>query len=341
MGPPGHDDDGLRQARLLLERGHYRAALGLLAPLAETWPVTLEAGAEVRLLMATAHQGLGERQAALACCRAAAAGGSRWRRHAEAVLEILEAPELRRPADWALTLPRLEEAPPLEGRRGGGGSRRMPGPPPPPAAPVGRTRAPVGFALVATAVLLLLTVLLSGCLRIETTLDFAAPGRVRLEQRLLDANGRDLRDGRRLPAVVLLTPAQLRQRLAAETVRAADVLGHPLPPPQLDWHERNWIVGVWQRIDLHWDLRDLEPVAGLELPLHLRPLSPSAVKLAEPLATDDDPAGGRLWQLQPGAVNRLQLACWRWSALGLGSVAIVAAVLLVLLLQRLLPTSTP
>lgn len=341
MGAPGHDDQRLPQARRLLERGDYRSALALLQPLAETWPVTLEAGAEVRLLMATAHQGLGERQAAVACCREAAAGGSRWRRQAEAVLEILEAPELRRPADWALTLPRLEEAPPLEGRRGGGGGRRLPGPPAP-AAPVGRTRAPVGFAVVATVLLLLLTLLLSGCLRIDTTLEFPAPGRVRLEQRLLDANGRELRDGRQVPAAAaLLTPGQLRQRLAAETLRAAEVLGQPLPSPELDWHERNWIVGVGQRIELRWDLSTLEPVAGLELPMHLRPLSPRAVKRAEPLATDDDPAGGRLWQLQPGAVNRLQLACWRWSALGLGSIAIVTAVLLVLLLQRLLPVPPP
>ena len=110
------------------------------------------------------------------------------------------------------------------------------------------------------------------------------------------------------------------------------------PPPELDWRERNWLVGVWQRIDLRWDLSSLDPVAGLDLPLHLRPLNAPAVRLAEPIPTDDDPAGGRLWQLQPGAVNRLQLACWRWSALGLGAVAIGVAVLLVLVLQRLLPT---
>jgi len=335
MGAPAHDDQGLRQARRLLDRGDYRSALALLEPLAEAWPVSLEAGAEVRLLMATAHQGLGQRQEAVACCRAAAAGGSRWRRQAEAVLEILEAPELRRPAEWALTLPRLEEAAPLEGRRGAGGSRPRPGTAPP-AAPVGRTRAPVGFAVVATALLLLLTVLLAGCLRIETTLDFEAPGRVRLEQRLLDASGRELRDGRQ--PVAVLTPRQLQQRLAADAERAAAVLGRPLPPPELDWRERNWLVGVWQRIDLRWDLSSLDPVAGLDLPLHLRPLNAPAVRLAEPIPTDDDPAGGRLWHLQPGAVNRLQLACWRWSALGLGAVAIGAAVLLVLVLQRLLPT---
>ncbi|MCF8131489.1 MAG: DUF3153 domain-containing protein [Synechococcus sp. Tobar2m-G35] len=336
MGAPAHDDQGLRQARLLLERGDYRGALALLEPLAEAWPVTLEAGAELRLLMATAHQGLGQRQQAVACCRAAAAGGSGWRRQSEAVLEILEAPELRRPAEWGLTLPRLEDAAPLEGRRGGGGARRSSGSPPP-AAPVGRTRAPVGFALVATALLLLLTVLLAGCLRIETTLEFPAPGRVRLEQQLLDASGRELRDG--MQTVAVLTPRQLRQRLTSEAERAAMVLGRPLPPPELDWHERNWLVGVWQQIELRWDLSSLDPVAGLELPLHLRPLTAPAVRLAEPIPTDDDPAGGRLWQLQPGAVNRLQLACWRWSALGLGAVAIGAAVLLVLVLQRLLPSA--
>jgi hypothetical protein len=335
MGTPAHHDQGLRQARLLLERGDYRAALVLLEPLAEALPGTLEAGAEVRLLMATAHQGLGQRLEALACCRAAAAGGSRWRRRAEAVLDILEAPELQRPAAWALTLPRLEEAPPLEGRRGGGGARRNPGSPAP-AAPVGRTRAPVGFAVVATVLLLLLTVLMAGCLRIETTLEFPAPGQVRLDQRLLDASGRDLRDDR--PPVALLTPSQLRRRLATDTEKAAAVLGRPLSPPELDWQERNWLVGVWQQIELRWDLSSLDPGAGLELPVHLRPLNAADVRLAEPIPADADPAGGRLWQLQAGAVNRLQLACWRWSVLGLGAVAIGAAVLLVLVLQRLMPS---
>ncbi|MDA0964489.1 MAG: DUF3153 domain-containing protein, partial [Cyanobacteria bacterium] len=41
------------------------------------------------------------------------------------------------------------------------------------------------------------------------------------------------------------------------------------------------------------------------------------------------------WRLEPGAVNTLQLSCWRWSKLGLGTLAISLLLLLVALLQRL------
>ena len=42
-----------------------------------------------------------------------------------------------------------------------------------------------------------------------------------------------------------------------------------------------------------------------------------------------------LWPLQSGRLNVLELRCWRWSRLGLGSCAIAAGLVLVSLLQRM------
>jgi hypothetical protein len=39
--------------------------------------------------------------------------------------------------------------------------------------------------------------------------------------------------------------------------------------------------------------------------------------------------------LQPSALNRLELSCWRWSRLGLGAVGVALLLGLVSLLQRL------
>jgi hypothetical protein len=41
------------------------------------------------------------------------------------------------------------------------------------------------------------------------------------------------------------------------------------------------------------------------------------------------------WPLRPGALNRLQLSCWRWSALGLGAVGVVLLLAVVLALASL------
>ena len=69
-------------------------------------------------------------------------------------------------------------------------------------------------------------------------------------------------------------------------------------------------------------------------------MRPQALRLAEPLAAlpVQRPADGEAalrWPLQPGALNRLELFCWRWSRLGLGAVGVALLLGLVSLLQRL------
>jgi hypothetical protein len=65
-----------------------------------------------------------------------------------------------------------------------------------------------------------------------------------------------------------------------------------------------------------------------------------ALRRAEPLPAQllrrrkPEPPALR-WPLQPGAVNRLELACWRWSRLGLGALGVALLLALVSLLQRL------
>jgi hypothetical protein len=42
-----------------------------------------------------------------------------------------------------------------------------------------------------------------------------------------------------------------------------------------------------------------------------------------------------LWPLEIGQVNRIDIRCWRWSGLGLGSLVILAGLVLVLSLQTI------
>jgi hypothetical protein len=76
------------------------------------------------------------------------------------------------------------------------------------------------------------------------------------------------------------------------------------------------------------------------LKLALEPLPQRAIRQAEPLAVQALPAGqGRpstlIWPLQPGALNQLEVSCWRWSRLGVGALVIALLLGLVTLLQRL------
>ncbi|KAF0652515.1 hypothetical protein L107_12641 [Cyanobium sp. Copco_Reservoir_LC18] len=360
------EEDPLAEARRALDRGEYGQVLRLLEPLQEERSPLTAAGAELRLLMATALMGQGRTDQAAACCRGLVrCRDATLRAQAKALLLVLEAPELRRPSNWSLTLPDLAGTTPLEGVGGGVSrrSRRRPEPPPPP--PVGPTRAPVGFALVVAVVLLLLATLLGGCMQVRTELRFEGPGRLQVSHQLRSDTGTDSPWQRRFVAALagqaegIAAPGPFRpsggrgDRLVSTPVLPAGealaalvgslelagrLSGVPLAAPVVVWEERNWLLGVRQRLQLELDLQALETIPGLDLAIVLDPVRPAAVLRASPAAVAAAPPadGGHrrlLWPLTPGQVNVLQLRCWRWSALGLGAAAVGLALPLVLGLQ--------
>ncbi|MFM7676853.1 MAG: DUF3153 domain-containing protein [Synechococcus sp.] len=348
--------DPLAAARRGLESGEYGLVLRVLAPLAEEHPPTSSLGGELRLLMATAWMGQGQSERAAECCRSLhRCRDPLLRAQAKDLLTVLEAPALQRPREWSLTLPTLSEAPALEGSRGGAlRRRRREGPPPPPPPPVGATRAPLGFAAVVIA-LVLLALSLGGCMQVRSEVHFEGPGRLRLEHRLRSDSGRITPWQRQLGRALegegfrrsqeggtevlrggTEPAAPALEQLARQFVEGARLGGLELPPPRLELRERNWGVGVRQELRLEIDLRDLAAVPGLDLGLELVPVRAAAVRSAAPWPTREGrQAGSRLWPLQPGARNQLELRCWRWSALGLGSAAVVGLLVVVSLLQSL------
>jgi hypothetical protein len=362
-------EDPLAEARWALDRGEYGQVLRLLEPLQEECSALTSAGAELRLLMATALMGQGRTDQAAACCRALVrCQDPTLRAQAKALLMVLEAPELRRPRNWSLTLPDLAGTTPLEGVGAGvtGRSRRLPEPPPPP--PVGPTRAPVGFAVVVAVVLLLLASLLGGCMEVRTELHFEGPGRLQVSHQLRSPAGPQSPWQRRFVAAleghepqipspgpfrlsgasgeqILSTPVLPALQALGSLAGSLEVAGHlsgvALVAPVVRWEERNWLVGVRQHLLLELDLQPLEAIPGLDLALVLAPVRPAAVLQAAPTGLAPAPPGERtgrrrlIWPLQPGQINVLELRCWRWSGLGVGAAAVGLALPLVLALQAI------
>lgn len=352
----------LLEAKTAIERGNYPRAVALLEPLCASISPLQPQGDVLRLLLATALMGQGEGERAAACCRSLESCGDPQRRaQARQLLQVLEAPALRRPRDWSLTLPRLDQAPPLEGWAGNPRSsgRAKPAPPAPPPPPVGETRSPRGFIVLVVVVLLALVMssLLSGCMRVETELAFSGPGRLHLQHRLEPVAGTPLPFQRRLAATLasqhppyrvredgaatvlaspLLTPTTAAASLRDLADQASALVGVDLPPPLLEWRETNWLIGVRQRIRIDLDLQSLPRLPGLNLRLRLTPLPRRAIRAATPLAAEGlADARAVVWPLRLGERNTLELRCWRWNPLGIGGLAVGAALLLVVLVQRM------
>jgi len=252
--------------------------------------------------------------------------------------------------------------------------RRAAAPKPEAPPPVGPLEAPRGFAALVVALLLsvLLSQLLGGCMRVRSEIHFAGPGRLQISHALRPASGTPSPLQQRFAAVlgqsrnggfqrhrqgaqeILQTPVLAAPEALAALGQSLSLIGElaatPLPPPTLELRERNWLVGVRQHLLLDLDLTAVPNLPGLQLEVLLDPVAPGDVTRAEPLAprsegeTSDanaparDPGqrGGKvLWPLQIGSRNTLELECWRWSPLGLGSLVIALLLVLSLALQRL------
>ncbi|MFI0403003.1 MAG: DUF3153 domain-containing protein [Cyanobium sp.] len=355
-----HLSTAFAEAKVAIERGNYARAVALLEPMLDEYSPMQPPGDILRLLLATALMGQGQGEQAAACCRSLQSCADPQRRaQARDLLQVLEAPALKRPRDWSLTLPRLDQAPPLEGVGGWRRSKRLQKAESPPPPPVGPTQSPRGFVAVVVALLvaMLLGFLLSGCLRVETDLIAVAPGRVRLEHRLRPVADTPLPFQRAFSAALaaeeppykltqkgtitilsspLLTPHGALNSLLHSWERASVLGGFALPPPALDWQETNWLVGVSQHVQIGLDLQNLPSLPGLDLSFRLTPFAKHSLRQARPNPVR--PAGDPhswIWQLEPGQVNHLEIRCWRWNPIALGGVLISLALLLVVLVQRM------
>jgi len=221
---------------------------------------------------------------------------------------------------------------------------------------VGPTQAPLGFAAVVAVVLLLLLLasLLGGCVEMRTDLRFAGPGRLQITHQLRSSTGPPTPWQRRLGANLeregfrsreaggttilqtrVLPLEQARVALLASVRAAGEAAGESVAEPGLKVRERNWLVGVRQRVWLDLDLSALPALPGVDLSIGLESVRASSVRRAEPEPVQTGLGDRLIWPLRVGSLNRLELRCWRWSPLGLGGCAIALILPLVLGLQRL------
>ena len=328
----------LSEAEAALERGDYGQCLELLLPLSEQHPLNSPEGPRLRLLMITAWMGQGQDDKAIATCRLLShCRDPKLRQQAKQLLGVLEAPSLDRPERWSMTMPQLE----LNGSGGGQTSTlrrrrsRRPAPPPPP--PTGPTRSPAtGFAVLVMAVLLGITLLLSGCVRIEADLDLLGPDRLALNwdvqstlerplpwqeqfERELQRQVHGLKieqtgPGHQHISSRVSSSQDLAQQMAAVVDVAGRAAGVSLPAPVLTLEERNWLLGVQQHVQLKVDLSELPEIPGLDVRLSIN--------------------HGRVERsVLSGTTTEISWQGWSWNPLGLGGLVIVLLLMGSLLLQ--------
>ena len=306
--------------------------------------------------MVTAWMGQGEEIKAINTCRLLTkCKNNELRQNAKQLLAVLEAPGLERPSNWSIRIPNLEMTTLTGKRQKPNVSSKNSFSPPEIHPPTGPTRGlQIGFASLVVAILMGLTILLSGCVQITTKINFLGPDRVSLDWKISSYSQQKLSwqeqfeeslrhsgiklqiqndsKGQQIISAPRLTSEQANLLLQKTFSSAEEASGLELKQPHLRLNESNWLIGIQQVFQLDIDLRGLLEIPGLNLSVVISP-SPARSNVQTSPIIHRSYRDEIRWELQPGGLNQLTLRRWQWNSLAIGIIVAILLMAASLILQ--------
>ncbi len=349
----------LSLAEAAIARGDYDQCLEILLPLAEKNSLAELNGPTIRMLMVTAYMGKGDESKAISTCRLLTKSKNpEIRQQAKQLLAILEAPSLQRPENWSVRLPDLELTSlstksfnhnKKKSTQKKSQSVALP--------PTGETKAlGIGFSTLVLAVLIGITILLSGCVHMTAEIGLPEANKVNIKWELKSLSSKllpwqvALEDSLRTitPKLNITSNSLGEQTIKSVTLNtkeaklifeeafsnAANLAGIDILKTQLIINEKNFLIGVKQYLTLTIDLRRIPNVPGLKLSILINPSPNEKTVNSSPLSTSNSDSN-LSWKLKQGEINYLNFNSWRWSRLGVGTILVISLSIMTTYLQRI------
>ena len=341
----------LEKAELALIKGEYNFCVEYLSPIIKTYPLSSKEGVNLRTIMITALSGINKKEEAKKFCKELLKSHDcKVRENAKYLIEIIDSPEIKKPDNWniniesSLTLnkPSLNSLKLNKNSKKGKKFINISN------IPTGETKPfQKGFIFIISVLLLLLIPLLSGCVRIENTLDLREidsinnnfkieskyikkfPWQINFEQKIKEIfPDAEISEG-------VLDFSVRNNNLNIET--AKETL-YKIQKTAADFFEGSKDLKIFNseknfffltkynyRIDL--DLQTNLNVDDLELSFNI--IIPNKVILSE----EDNPGievtrNFIKWNLTPGEINTLEFSFWNLNKLLIGFLFITILILL-------------
>ena len=348
----------LKEAKQALSRGDYRLCIYLLDLLLESDSLQSDEGGEIGTIMITALIGQGNTQKAICICEILAKHKRDLiRQQAKQYISVLNSPSLERPDNWSIKIPDLT----INNHESFSGFKRklkkekkfVPLP------PTGSTKyLSLGFTVISCLIFSLLTFLLSCCVEFNTEIEINGPDRIRMNwntqsnsnqlipwQENFNSSLRNISakfsiatiedEGKQIIKAPSFSSKDANTTLQNIASIAAENAGFELPKIELNLQEKNWLIGFKQQLKIAIDLTNLPKIPNLKLDVLIS--SPSNIKRPPNSSPNKTKAKNNQfnWKLQEGVVNNLSLQKWHWSSLGIGSIAVLTLMILIMILQRI------
>ena len=343
----------IKAAEAALEKGDYNFCIKIVDPLLLDSQADTSMGGKLRLIIVTAYMGKGEEQKAISICQTLIHNKKESvRQQAKQLLSILDAPQLPRPSNWSIEIPKLEMEPSLKSSVSKAKKKREKIYHP----PTGPTKSlDFGFSIITLLIILLITFLLSGCVDISTNLSVTGPDRLKIS---LDI---DSNSGESIPwqmvfeenlikkhSILKLKTHEDKQHFESPTIRfeevnkllqeivlvASKASGFSINKPEIITNNKNWIIGTSQNFKIDFDLREIPKIPGLKLNIVINGIGNKNNFKTKPLEPTFN-QGLTSFPIEIGQINQLEISNWKWNQISVGIILIIALTLLSLSLQRL------
>ena len=335
----------VEKAELALIKGEYNFCIEYLYPIIESYPPSSKEGANLRTILITALSGINKKEEAKIFCKELLKSlDYKVRENAKYLMEIIDSPEIKKPENWninfesnpALDKTSLSSLKPNNQKKEKKFIDTS-------NIPTGQTKPfQKGFIFIISLLLLLLIPLLSGCVKVEDTLDISEidainnnfeieskyikkfPWQINFEQKIKEI----FPDGEISTGELDFSfkNKNLSMETAQETLYtiqkiAGEVFGESTDL-KIDSIENNFFFLKKYNFRVDFDLQNLLYVEDLELTLNI--VNPNKVSVRDLENSNVEVSNNFIkWELIPGELNSLEFSFWNWNKLLLGFLIIL------------------
>ncbi|MDC3118555.1 DUF3153 domain-containing protein [Prochlorococcus sp. AH-716-K03] len=336
----------VEKAELALIKGEYNFCIEYLYPIIESYPPSSKEGVNLRTIVITALSGINKKEEAKIFCKELLKSRDlKVRENAKYLMEIIDSPEIKKPENWNISIesnPALNKTS-LSSLKPNNQRKKVKKFIDTSNIPTGQTKPfQKGFVFIISLLLLLLIPLLSGCVKVEDTLDISEidsinnnfeieskyikkfPWQINFEQKIKEI----FPDGEISKGELGFSfkNKNLSMETAKETLYkiqkiAGDELGDSTDL-KIDSIENNFFFLKKYNFRIDFDLENLSYIEDLELTLNI--INPNKVRVKDLENPNVEVSKNFIkWQLIPGKLNSLEFSFWNWNKSLLGFLLIL------------------
>ena len=326
----------IKKAELALNNGDYKYCIEVLKPFIKVLPVSTKEGINIRFILITACSGISNTEDATFFCKQLIKSKySSVREKAKSLLEIINSPTLKTPENWTIKIENKSNYSEdtskarnknkiLEQKEKFINTSNI---------PTGETKPfQKGFTILVAIILFLVTTLLSGCVKIESNLDFRDLEEVKISHQIISKFGsklpwqlnfenqlkqtyenRDIYQNKegftlRNKSIEIKQVQYLLNKFLQAASASTEI---DLKNIDFKYDEKNYFLAKRYFFDIDVNLDNLDYIDNLEILINI--LSPSRVEMLSQNDNVNVSENNINWELEPGVKNHLAFKFLYWN----------------------------